>query len=228
METDDTRTASNGPKLPTTFLTFPRELRQKIMADSELFEDAYEKDIALMNNMTPLKTAMAGKGQQNRINRIGAPHLASVASVLAAVHPLIGADMTYLLEPQLAKMEHYDQKEMFTSKIPSRTRDTSSPPEAYLKKNDRWHCSIWQAGLDNATDKDCMKAMHRILACIEPVEIGCWKCWKYNNWERGDDWDYGCFPENEDDSDLEEDMMDDDEWFQHMSNACDCYPNAST
>lgn len=57
---------------------------------------------------------------------------------------------------------------------------------------------------------------------------GVLKCWKYNNWGRGDDWDYGCFPENADDSGLEEEMMDDDEWFQHMLNACDCYPNAST
>lgn len=123
-----------------------------------------------MKNMTIVKGAMVGKGQQNRINRIKAPHL---ASVLAAVHLLIREDMTYLLKPQLAKIEQYDQKEMCTSKIPGRTHDTSSPPEAYFKKDDRWQCSIWQAGLGNASDKDCAKAMHRILACIEPVEMGC-------------------------------------------------------
>lgn len=62
--------------------------------------------------------------------------------------------------------------------------------------------------------------MHSI-ASLEPIVIGCWKCWKHNNW-KGTMEDICNVTDVVDDSNLEEEMMDDEEWSQHMSHKYDC------
>ncbi|KAE9969862.1 hypothetical protein BLS_003265 [Venturia inaequalis] len=200
IETDRNRKPPVEPKPPLTFLSLPREIRQKILIDSELFEDAYDQDMKFMNNFSIFRSITLGK--YDLPCRIKAPNLESVASILAAVHPTIKEDMTYLLRKHLEKIEQYDDAQVLEDQVP---------------KVDRWY-----ALLDCYPDdpKRFCKAIHYIVSSIEPVAIGCWKCWKYNNW-KGTMQDAAGI-EEPDESDLEEEVMEDDEWYQHMTDDCDC------
>lgn len=211
--TDRDRKPPVKPKRPLTIFSFPREIRQKILTDSELFENAYKQDVALMNNLTILRHFT--QGRYGIPSRIKAPHLASVASTLAAVHPIIREDMSYLLRLQLERIEEHDEGDA------DRLHDASSPPELYAAKELRWVDSVSNVHPDNG--KLFCKSMHYLIASIEPAVIGCWKCWKYKNWERNMKHVLNMTGVI-DDSDLEEEMMEDDEWYQHMSNECGCSP----
>lgn len=97
----------SNPKPPptATFLSLPREIRQKILF--EVFDGACDQDVAFMINLNMLAVVFTNSGPVQP-PRVRAPHISDLASTLSLVHPTIHEDTGYVLEKQLAKMENFD------------------------------------------------------------------------------------------------------------------------
>lgn len=88
--------------LPVSFLTLPREIRQKILHDS--FEPALQQDIGFNTNHAILHYLLSK--QRNTCPRpVSAHNIASWASTLSATHKIINTDLTHVLKSRLADLE---------------------------------------------------------------------------------------------------------------------------
>ncbi|QDS70108.1 hypothetical protein FKW77_005224 [Venturia effusa] len=88
---------------PTSYLSLPLELRQKIL--SEALEDATHQDIAFNVNIRLFEVVVWSRWPGKAFRPASAPHLHACAKVLAVSHPVIVEDLPFVLEQQLKVFE---------------------------------------------------------------------------------------------------------------------------
>ncbi|KAE9963660.1 hypothetical protein EG328_007801 [Venturia inaequalis] len=197
-----------------TFLSLPREIRQKIL--TKVLADALVEDFALMDILTFFRFELQHPSQFHPTrNHVKVPHLSDAASTLSEVHPTIKEDIPYVLEKQLARIEGYYD-------------DWNASGNVWdYKKTDFWKEAArrWMPTLYSYVDTDPKKPLrrlHQILGSIDPADAGCWKKFKRHTSWYAFPWHADVRSIPTDESDQEDEDTEDAEKLLHVDGKCDC------
>ncbi|QDS67554.1 hypothetical protein FKW77_003071 [Venturia effusa] len=199
----------------TTFLSLPREIRQKIL--TIVFEDALIEDLAFMDNLAYLYNTLNRRFYPTR-SHVKVPHLGKAASTLSKVHPTVKDDIPYVLNKRLAQIEtYYDDRERSVGDWDYNDWNHGDR-EVWKAKSPRWINLMYPS----SGGKECAGNLHQILRSIDGVGAGCWKRFKFHisflctiGWNTCDE------------SDQEDDEMEDVEKQRHIDSTCGCGEVAS-
>lgn len=194
-----------------TFLSLPREIRQKIL--TKVLADALAEDFALMDILTYFRFELQHPSHFHPTrNHVKIPHLSDAASTLAKVHSTIATDLPYVLDKQLAQIEGYYDNWNASSSIWD-YKET----EFWQAKAPRWIELMYFYEGGGMSAKQRTRYVHQILASIDPADAGCWKRFKlHTSWFAGSWWDAS------DESDQEDNEAGEAGKQLHIDSKCDC------